>query len=163
MTNYLTRTVALLTAVENIITNYKQIIRLLRFFPFLKFLNMSSLIADKVETIMILVSLYCRQYLRTPLFPNYTTITACSIYFSHSYYYFAQNGYLQPRLFCSHETSYKADWILASRRLLCLALLQATVFRLMNWWWSDNTSGGKIGVSSSREFFCVYIVDWWTC
>ena len=38
----------------------------------------------------------------------------------------------KPRLFNSHATSHKADWILTTRCLLCLALLQSNTNSLTN-------------------------------
>ena len=75
---------------------------------------------------------------------------------------FAARWYLaffKQRMFSSHATSHKADWILTDCCLLCLALLYAHVFSLMKvldteqWPWS-----GTFAVSPSREFFCDYFV-----
>ena len=55
------------------------------FLPFLKRLNMCSLIANKVKINMYLVSIklcIVGYYFCVPLFLTYTTITTCSLYFS---------------------------------------------------------------------------------
>ena len=111
---------------------------------------MSSLIANKVNTNMCLVSLYCPHYLM------YTTITTCSLYFftllfSEALTTVWQNfttANFKQRLFCLHATSHKVNSILTTLRLLSLALLQS----------NTNSLSRTFVFSLSQELYCNFIV-----